>query len=199
MQATSIRYANVLSYCAARVKPLSPTCAQSATPVACVSEAAAFAMCATQPNVQLKATFQPSIAVARVLHLKTAAASPRKLCLFTQPLPATRPNPLLFSVKFCFNLARCVLLPSWGRFYEHAFSPSRNSRQRTTPAPGVLHLLRMPSHLPRKKRRPIVPGTLRLMLRCPAIAPRAGHQYPHKATSGKRTLKKNASADLALS
>src|ERR1700688_785875 len=67
-----------------------------------------------------------------------------------------------------------------GGFYEYAPGPSGNSGARTAPTPRLLHLLRMPSHVPREKRRPALSRTLRLLLRRPALSARARDQHPRK-------------------
>jgi hypothetical protein len=73
--------------------------------------------------------------------------------------------------------------PCGGKFYEHARGPSGNSRARTAPSPRLLHLLRMPSHVPREKRRPALSRTLRLLLRSPALSARARDQHPRKTAA----------------
>src|SRR5260370_30394356 len=74
------------------------------------------------------------------------------LGLFSQQPPNPYAKSIPCNPNKCPILTACMRLYLCGEFYEHARSASRNPRERTTPPPGVLHLLRMPPHLPPKKR-----------------------------------------------
>ena len=178
------RIVNVLSHGQYKVKPLSARCDLSATPFGVRELRSRFCSANTASQSPHKIQLQSR---KRRQSRRTPKSSlrllPRFMGLFTQQPPNPYAKSFPCNPNKCSILATCMRLYLWGEFYEHARSPSGNPRERTTPAPGVLHLLRMPPHFPRKKRRPALPRTLRLLLRCPALTARTGDQHPRQASA----------------